>query len=103
METNPIVAALQREQASALVLFLNYKKYHWLTYGPHFRDLHLLFEEHGTQVLESADELPERSLMIDGNPLPDPPQHLPPSFVPPPPRDPNIHPLAHTPTPPHHT
>src|SRR5260370_1128056 len=57
METNPIVAALQREQASALVLFLNYKKYHWLTYGPHFRDLHLLFEEHGTQVLESLHEL----------------------------------------------
>jgi starvation-inducible DNA-binding protein len=81
METNPIVAALQREQASALVLYLNYKKYHWLTYGPHFRDLHLLFEEHGTQVLESVDELAERSLMIDGKPLADPAQYLPASFV----------------------
>lgn len=81
MEQNPVVAALQREQASALVLFLNYKKYHWLTYGPHFRDLHLLFEEHGTQILESVDELAERALMVDGKPLADPAQYLPASVV----------------------
>ena len=81
METNPIVAALQRQQASALVLFLNYKKYHWLTYGPHFRDLHLLFEEHAGQVLESVDELAERALMIDGRPLADPARYLPASAV----------------------
>ena len=60
MEKSPVIAALQREQASALVLYLNYKKYHWLTFGPHFRDLHLLFEEHGDQVLESVDDLAER-------------------------------------------
>lgn len=83
MDTNPVVATLQREQASALVLYLNYKKYHWLTFGPHFRDLHLLFEEHGTQVLESIDELAERALMIDGKPLADPSQYLPASIVPP--------------------
>jgi len=83
METNPVVAALQREQASALVLFLNYKKYHWLSFGPHFRDLHLLFEEHGDQVLASIDELAERALMVDGRPLADPAAYLPTSFVPP--------------------
>ena len=81
METTPVVAALQREQASALVLYLNYKKYHWLTFGPHFRDLHLLFEEHGTQVLNSIDELAERALMVDGQPLADPSQYLPASLV----------------------
>ena len=83
MDTSPVVAALQREQASALVLYLNYKKYHWLTFGPHFRDLHLLFEEHGDQVLASIDELAERALMIDGKPLADPAQYLPASLVPP--------------------
>ena len=77
MDKNPIVAALQREQATALVLYLNYKKYHWLTFGPHFRDLHLLFGEHADQVLESVDELAERSLMVDGKPLADPEQYLP--------------------------
>ena len=83
MDTKPVVATLQREQASALVLYLNYKKYHWLTFGPHFRDLHLLFEEHGTQVLASIDELAERALMVDGKPLADPSQYLPASIVPP--------------------
>ena len=82
MEKTPVIAALQREQASALVLYLNYKKYHWLTFGPHFRDLHLLFEEHGDQVLASIDELAERALMIDGKPLADPAQYLPASLVP---------------------
>ena len=77
MDRNPVIAALQREQASALVLYLNYKKYHWLTFGPHFRDLHLLFGEHADQVLESVDELAERSLMVDGKPLADPAQYLP--------------------------
>jgi len=83
MDKNPVIAALQREQASALVLYLNYKKYHWLTFGPHFRDLHLLFEEHGDQVLESVDDLAERALMVDGKPLADPSQYLPASLVPP--------------------
>jgi starvation-inducible DNA-binding protein len=78
---NPVVAALQREQASALVLFLNYKKYHWLTFGPHFRDYHLLFEEHANQVLESVDELAERSLMVDGKPIADPNRYIPASLV----------------------
>ena len=81
MEKTPVIAALQREQASALVLYLNYKKYHWLTFGPHFRDLHLLFGEHADQVLESVDELAERALMVDGKPLADPPQYLPASLV----------------------
>jgi len=83
MEKSPVIAALQREQASALVLYLNYKKYHWLTFGPHFRDLHLLFEEHGDQVLESVDDLAERALMVDGKPLADPSQYLPASLLPP--------------------
>ena len=82
MEKSPVIASLQREQATALVLYLNYKKYHWLTFGPHFRDLHLLFEEHGDQVLASVDELAERALMIDGKPLADPSQYLPASLVP---------------------
>jgi len=81
METNPVVAALQREQASALVLYLNYKKFHWLTFGPHFRDYHLLFGEHADQVLETVDELAERALMVDGKPLADASQYLPASFV----------------------
>lgn len=72
-----VVDTLNREQANALVAYLNYKKYHWSTFGPLFRDLHLLFEEQGDQVFEMIDELAERSLMLDGQPVADPADYLP--------------------------
>jgi len=71
-----VLMTLKRQQANALVLYLNYKKYHWLTYGPLFRDLHLLFEEQGAAVFASIDELAERSLMLDGQPVADPADYL---------------------------
>ncbi|MBE9100687.1 Dps family protein [Vacuolonema iberomarrocanum] len=71
-----LVRALNRNQANTLVAYLNYKKYHWMTYGPLFRDLHLLFEEHGNDVFAMLDELAERSLMIDGTPIADPNDYL---------------------------
>lgn len=67
-----VVKTLNRQQANTLVAYLNYKKYHWMTYGPLFRDLHLLFEEHGNEVFAMFDELAERSLMLDGEPVADP-------------------------------
>ncbi len=76
LKTDELIAALRRHQANAMVLYQNYKKYHWLTYGPLFRDLHLLFEEHADAVLEMVDELAERALMIDGKPLADPADYL---------------------------
>ena len=76
-----VVRSLHRNQANAMVMYQNYKKYHWLTYGPHFRDLHLLFDEHATAVLLSVDELAERSLMVDGTPLADPAAYLPASSI----------------------
>src|SRR5512147_2047369 len=76
-QSTRVVATLNRQQANALVAYLNYKKYHWLTYGPLFRDLHLLFEEQGTGVFAMIDELAERSLMLDGEPVADPVDYLP--------------------------
>ncbi len=76
-----VVASLNRQQANALVLYLNYKKYHWLTYGPLFRDIHLLFDDHATQVLAMVDEFAERSLMIDGKPVASPEDYVPKATV----------------------
>ncbi|NJO78300.1 MAG: DNA starvation/stationary phase protection protein [Cyanobacteria bacterium RM1_2_2] len=76
-----VVETLNREQANALVAYLNYKKYHWLTFGPLFRDLHLLFEEQGGEVFAMIDELAERSLMLDGAPVADPADYLPTATV----------------------
>ncbi|MFN4280764.1 Dps family protein [Thermosynechococcus sp.] len=78
-----VLTTLKREQANAVVMYLNYKKYHWLTYGPLFRDLHLLFEEQGSEVFAMIDELAERSLMLDGQPVADPADYLNVATVPP--------------------
>jgi starvation-inducible DNA-binding protein len=69
---SPVVQNLKRQIANAFVLYTNYKHYHWQTYGPLFRDLHLMFDEFAQQVLESVDDLAERVRMIGQ----DPPAHL---------------------------
>ena len=71
-----VVATLHREQANALVAYLNYKKYHWLTYGPLFRDVHLLLDEQATQTYGTIDEFAERAIMIGGTPIGDPADYL---------------------------
>jgi starvation-inducible DNA-binding protein len=71
-----VVEHLQRQVANALVLYLNYKHYHWQTYGPMFRDLHLLFDEFAEAVLETTDELAERVRMIGQDPVGSPQEML---------------------------
>jgi starvation-inducible DNA-binding protein len=66
---NPVVRHLQCELANAFVLYANYKHYHWQTYGPLFRDLHLMFDEFAKEVLATADELAERIRMIGQDPV----------------------------------
>ncbi len=68
---SPIVQALRREVANGFVLYLNYKHYHWQSYGPLFRDLHKLFDEFAGETLDSLDPLAERIRMIGQ----DPPSH----------------------------
>jgi starvation-inducible DNA-binding protein len=67
-----IAAGLRRHQANAMVLYQNYKAYHWATFGPLFRDIHLLFDDHAAAILEQVDEFAERALMIDQRPLLEP-------------------------------
>jgi starvation-inducible DNA-binding protein len=68
---SPIVQALRQQVANAVVLYFNYKHYHWQTYGPLFRDLHKLFDSFAEDVLASLDPLAERVRMIGQ----DPPAH----------------------------
>ena len=76
-----VVKTLNRQQANALVAYLNYKKYHWLTYGPLFRDIHLLLDEQAAATYAMIDELAERALMIGGKPVADPADYLPAATV----------------------
>lgn len=58
-----VIEHLARQQANAVQLYLRYKGYHWNVGGPTFHDLHALFDEHATAVLETIDALAERQLM----------------------------------------
>jgi starvation-inducible DNA-binding protein len=60
---------LKHAQANAIALYLNNKRYHWYTYGPHFRDLHLFFDEMANSAFEEVDPLGERIRMLGGEPL----------------------------------
>src|SRR5687767_10420268 len=73
---NPVVEHLQRQVANALVLYLNYKHYHWQSYGPMFRDLHLLFDGFAKEVLDTIDEFAERVRMIGQDPVASPQEML---------------------------
>ncbi len=64
-----IVTGLQKQVANAFILYLNYKHYHWQTFGPLFRDLHRLFDEFAEEVYLTIDEMAERVRMIGQNPV----------------------------------
>lgn len=61
---HPVVQHLQRQVANAFVLYANYKHYHWQTFGPLFRTLHLLFDDFAKDVLLTIDDMAERVRMI---------------------------------------
>ena len=67
--TSDVVEHLQRQVANAFVLYANYKHYHWHTFGPLFRDLHLLFDELAQAVLATVDDFAERVRMIGQDPI----------------------------------
>jgi starvation-inducible DNA-binding protein len=65
----PVVRHLQRQVANAFLLYANYKRYHWQTFGPLFRDLHELFDEMAKEILGTLDDLAERLRMIGQDPI----------------------------------
>lgn len=64
-----IVGFLNRDLANLQLLYQRYKKDHWTVRGPHFRSLHLLFEDHANQVLGYIDEVAERIAGLGGIPV----------------------------------
>lgn len=64
-----VIDHLNAELATAFVLALNAKRYHWTVTGPHFRDYHLRFEDLYAAADGTVDELAERIRMLGGTPL----------------------------------
>jgi len=55
--------------ADAFALYLKTKNFHWHMSGPHFRDYHLLLDEHAEQIFATADPLAERVRKLGGKTL----------------------------------
>ncbi|WP_158786583.1 Dps family protein [Granulicella sp. L46] len=61
-----ITGALNALLADVFTLYLKTKNFHWHMTGPHFRDYHLLLDDHGDQLFAMTDEIAERVRKIGG-------------------------------------
>jgi len=55
-----IAEGLKHLLADSYTLYLQTHNFHWNVTGPRFRDLHLMFEEHYTELATAVDEIAER-------------------------------------------
>src|SRR6202453_2157682 len=61
-----ITGALNKLLADVFALYLKTKNFHWHMSGPHFRDYHLLLDDHGDQLFAMTDDIAERARKIGG-------------------------------------
>jgi starvation-inducible DNA-binding protein len=61
-----ITGALNALLADVFALYVKTKNFHWHMSGPHFRDYHLLLDEHGDQIFAMTDDIAERVRKIGG-------------------------------------
>ncbi len=64
--TRDITGALNGILADVFALYLKTKNFHWHMSGPHFRDYHLLLDDHGDQLFAMTDPLAERVRKVGG-------------------------------------
>ena len=62
--TAQIGGELRRLLADTFALYLKTKNFHWHMSGPHFRDYHLLLDEHADQIFAITDDIAERARKI---------------------------------------
>jgi starvation-inducible DNA-binding protein len=55
--------------ADVFALYLKTKNFHWHMSGHHFRDYHLLLDEHAEQIFAMTDDIAERARKIGGTTL----------------------------------
>jgi starvation-inducible DNA-binding protein len=61
-----VSAALNKLLADVFALYLKTKNFHWHMSGRHFRDYHLLLDEHADQLFAMTDPIAERARKIGG-------------------------------------
>jgi starvation-inducible DNA-binding protein len=60
---------LRQLLADVFALYVKTKNFHWHMSGRHFRDYHLLLDEHGDQLFAMTDDIAERARKIGGTSL----------------------------------
>ena len=60
-----IADGLKKLLADSYTLYLQTHNFHWNVTGPMFRELHLMFEEHYTELAEAVDDIAERIRTLD--------------------------------------
>jgi starvation-inducible DNA-binding protein len=56
-----ISQALKLLLSDVFALYLKTKNFHWHMFGPHFRDYHLMLDEHASQIFSMTDPIAERA------------------------------------------
>ena len=64
---NTVAERLQKQVANAFNLYMNYKHYHWQTFGPMSRDLNIIFDEFANEVYSTVEILSQRIRMLGQN------------------------------------
>jgi starvation-inducible DNA-binding protein len=64
-----ICTSLRQLLADVFALYVKTKNFHWHMSGPHFRDYHLLLDEHSDQIFAMTDDIAERARKIGGTTL----------------------------------
>ena len=67
--TKNISGAMNAILADVFALYLKTKNFHWHMSGPHFRDYHLMLDEHGDQLYAMTDPIAERIRKLGGTTL----------------------------------
>jgi starvation-inducible DNA-binding protein len=64
-----ISSELRKLLADVFALYVKTKNFHWHMSGRHFRDYHLLLDEHADQIFAMTDDVAERARKIGGTTL----------------------------------
>jgi starvation-inducible DNA-binding protein len=64
-----ISGAMNATLADVFALYVKTKNFHWHMSGPHFRDYHLLLDEHADQPFAMTDPMAERVRKLGGQTL----------------------------------
>lgn len=68
-QVKTVTTSINAILADTIALYIKVKNFHWHLASSHYRDYHILFDEHAEQLLMAIDPLAERVRRIGGTTL----------------------------------